>query len=179
MFDPWVEKIPWRRTWQYTPVLPGKSHGHRSLTGYSQWCSKESDTTEATEHNISFYSFLILNNNIHFFIRYSENWGLLWWLTVQNLPAMQEVKVWFTGHVDPLEKEMATHSSILAWEMPRTEEHGGLQSMGSQRVRHNWATITSTFWQIAPDQWRQFISVPYDFIWNVSTGFWRFIFFFF
>ena len=39
-----------------------------------------------------------------------------------------------------LEKEMATHSSILAWEIPWTEEHGGLQSMGSQKVRYNWAT---------------------------------------
>ena len=40
---------------------------------------------------------------------------------------------------DPLEEEMATHSSILAWEIPRTEECGGLQSLGSQRVGHNWA----------------------------------------
>ena len=41
------------------------------------------------------------------------------------------------GHDDPLEEEMATHSSILAWRLPRTEEPGGLQSMGSQRVRHD------------------------------------------
>ena len=41
------------------------------------------------------------------------------------------------GREDPLEEEMATHSSILAWEIPRTEEPGGLQSMGSQRVGHN------------------------------------------
>ena len=44
-----------------------------------------------------------------------------------------------------LEKEMATHSSILAWRTPWTQEHGGLQSMGSQGVRHNWATNTFTF----------------------------------
>ena len=48
--------------------------------------------------------------------------------------------VQFLGWEDPLEKEMATQSSILAWEIPRTEEPGGLQSMGLQRVRHNLAT---------------------------------------
>ena len=42
---------------------------------------------------------------------------------------------------DPLEEEMATHSSILAWEIPWTEEPGGLQSMGSKRVRHNWSDL--------------------------------------
>ena len=48
--------------------------------------------------------------------------------------------VWSMDWEDPLEKEMATHSSILAWRIPWTEEPGGLQSMGSQRVRHDWAT---------------------------------------
>ena len=46
---------------------------------------------------------------------------------------MQELKVWSLGWEDPLEKEMATHSSILAWEIPQTEEPGGLQSMGLQK----------------------------------------------
>ena len=53
---------------------------------------------------------------------------------------MCETCVWSPGWKDPLEKEMATHSSILAWKIPWTEEPGRLQSMGSQRVRHNWAT---------------------------------------
>ena len=60
---------------------------------------------------------------------------------VKNLPAMQETVLWFLGQEDPLEKEMAIHSSILAWEIQRTEEPGGLQSMGVQRVGHklsNW-----------------------------------------
>ena len=56
---------------------------------------------------------------------------------VKNLPAMQEVWVQFLGWKDPLEKEMATHSSILAWDIPWTEEPGGLQSMESQRVRYD------------------------------------------
>ena len=53
-FNPWVGKIPWRRKWQPTPVLPGKSHGRRSLAGYNLWGWKESDMTEATSsHFIS------------------------------------------------------------------------------------------------------------------------------
>ena len=53
---------------------------------------------------------------------------------------MQETWVWSLGREDPLEKEMATHSSVLARRIPWTEEPGGLQSTGSQRVGHNWAT---------------------------------------
>ena len=56
---------------------------------------------------------------------------------VKNLPAMQETQVQSLGRVHPLEKGMATHSSILAWEIPWAEEPGGLQSMGSQRVGHD------------------------------------------
>ena len=59
---------------------------------------------------------------------------------VKNLPAMQETRVLSLGQEDPLEKEMATPSSILAWEIPQTEEPGGLQSMGSQRVGQDLAT---------------------------------------
>ena len=58
---------------------------------------------------------------------------------VKNPPAMQKAWVRFLGWKDPLEKGTATHSSILAWRIPWTEEPGGLQSMGSQRVGHNWA----------------------------------------
>ena len=56
---------------------------------------------------------------------------------VKNLPAMRETQVRSLGWEDLLEKEMATHPSLLAWKIPRTDEPGGLQSMGSQRVRHN------------------------------------------
>ena len=56
---------------------------------------------------------------------------------VKNLSAMQQTQVRSLGQEDPLEKEMATHSSILAWKIPWTEEPGGLQSRGLQRVRHN------------------------------------------
>ena len=57
--------------------------------------------------------------------------------SVKNLPAMQETWIRSLDQGDPLEKEMATHSSIPAWEIPWTEEPGGLQSMGSQSVRHD------------------------------------------
>ena len=56
---------------------------------------------------------------------------------LKPLPAMQETWVRYLGWEDPLEKEMATHSSILAWRIPWMEELGGLQSTGSQRVRHD------------------------------------------
>ena len=56
---------------------------------------------------------------------------------VKNLPVIQETHVQSLGQEDPPEKEMATHSSILAWQMPWTEEPGGLQSTGSRRVRHD------------------------------------------
>ena len=56
---------------------------------------------------------------------------------INSLPAMWETWVQSLGWEDPLEKEMATHSSTLAWRIPWTEEPGGLQSMGSQRVGHN------------------------------------------
>jgi len=56
---------------------------------------------------------------------------------VKNLPAMQETWVQSLGEEDPLEKGMATHSSVLAWRIPGTGEPGGLQSMGLQRVGHD------------------------------------------
>ena len=56
---------------------------------------------------------------------------------LKRLPPMRETWVRSLGREDPLEKEMATHSSILAWRIPWTEEPGGLQSMGSQRVGHD------------------------------------------
>ena len=60
--------------------------------------------------------------------------------SVKNLPAMWEMWVFLLGWEDPLEKEMATHSSILAWDILWTEEPGGLQSMGPQRVGKDLAT---------------------------------------
>ena len=89
-----------RRQRHPTPVLlPGKSHGRRSLVGCSLRGRWESDTTK--------------------------------WLPT------------FTFHFHALEKEMATHSSVLAWRIPGTGEPGGLLSMGSHRVRHDWSDLAA------------------------------------
>ena len=63
--------------------------------------------------------------------------------TLKSLPAVQEILVWSLGWETPLEKGMAIHSSILAWRLPWMEKPGRLQSTGSKRVRHNWATLLS------------------------------------
>ena len=67
---------------------------------------------------------------------------LSWWRIC--LQCRRPAWVWSLGWEDSLEKEMATHSSVLAWRIPGTGETGGLPSMGSHRVRHNWATFTFT-----------------------------------
>ena len=68
------------------------------------------------------------------------NYSFIMAQMVKNLPAMQETGIRSLGQEDPLEKGMATHSSILVWRIPCTEEPAGLQSMGSQRVGHDWLT---------------------------------------
>ena len=73
------------------------------------------------------------NNRLFFFF-------LIFALTVKNLPEMQENWIQFLGWEDLLQKEMGTHSSILAWRISRTEEPSRLLSIGSQRVEHDWAT---------------------------------------
>ena len=67
--------------------------------------------------------------------------------------AMQETQVRSLGQEDPLEEEMATHSSILAWEIPWTEEPGRLQPMGAERVRHDWTHTQHTEEQLYTNKW--------------------------
>ena len=71
--------------------------------------------------------------------------GFLVAQTVENCPAIWETQARSLGREDPLEKGIATHSSILAWKIPWTEEPGGLQSMDSQKVAYNCVTDTFTF----------------------------------
>ena len=78
-------------------------------------------------------------------IVYLLSWASLVAQMVKNLPALWETGVWSLDLEDPLQKEMATHSSILAWKISWTEEPGGLQLMGLQRVGHDWVTNTFTF----------------------------------
>ena len=136
-FDPWVGKISWRRTWQSTPVLlPGKSHGWRSLVGHSPWGHKELDRTERL--NWTELQWCFLKRTPLSYVGTS-----LVAQTVKRLSTMRETRVRALGWEDPLKKEMAIHSSTIAWKIPWTEEPGRLKSMGSQRVRHNWATSLS------------------------------------
>ena len=71
-----------------------------------------------------------------------EYWASLVAQMAKNLPVMQETQAQSLGWEHPMEKGMATHTSILAWRFPWTEEPSGLQSMGLQRVGHNWVTNT-------------------------------------
>ena len=84
--------------------------------------------------SVELLSLLVLNSSI-----YKEGVSLMA-QTVKNLPVMEETWVWSLDWEDPLEKGMITHSSILTWRIPWTEEPGWLQSIGSQRVGHHWAT---------------------------------------
>ena len=145
-FDSWVEKISCRRKWHPAPVfLPGKAHEQRSLLGYSPWSSKESDTTEHDEPSghlalqrkyfgtvIVVWLWLYRSQTSGLYIVIRDEQALLWaclvaqWQKKIHLP-MQETWFWSLSWEDPLEKEMTTHSSILASEIPWTEEPGGLQ----------------------------------------------------
>ena len=69
---------------------------------------------------------------------------------VKNLPAVQEIWVWSLGWEDPLEKGMGTHSSILSWRVPWTEEPSELRPMGSKRIGHNWVTNTHNAFIVCP-----------------------------
>ena len=94
------------------------------------------------------------------------------WLRI-CLP-MQETHIWSLVQEDPQEEEMATHSSIFAWKISWTEEPGGLQSVGSQRVKHYWATEHSILSSCARCQWRppggELSGIPSAICQGVSLG---------
>ena len=83
--------------------------------------------------------FFLFLSSLTFSVNYCIKWGFRSGSVVKNLPAMQKLQkmqVQSLGGEDPLEEGMATHSSILAWRIPWTEEPGGLQYIGSQRIGH-------------------------------------------
>ena len=104
---------------------------------------------------------------------------------VKGLPAMWESRIWSLGWEDPLEKEMATHSSTLTLKIPWTEEPGRLQSTGSQRVGHDWVTSLSlpshldiTRWSIPKSDWLYFLQPKMEKLYTVSknkTRSWRWL----
>ena len=84
-------------------------------------------------------------------VSYSRTLASLVAQRLKRLPAMQKTWVRSLGREDPVKKEMANHSSILAWRISWAEEPGGLRSTGSQRVGHNW--VTSLHWQTELNMW--------------------------
>ena len=135
--------------------FPGGEHGNplqysclenlhrlRSLEGYSPWGRKES-CGWVTKHTLAWI--FVLNVFLGLRVPISSLFSLANMLTslvaqtIKHLPTMQETRVQSLCGEDLLEKKMATHSSILAWKIPWTEEPGRLQSTGSQRVGHDWA----------------------------------------
>ena len=86
---------------------------------------------------------------------------------------MQEIWVWSLSREDPLEKEMATHSSILAWEIPWTEKPGRLQAMGFQRVRHDLVTKQHIGFGLSCFCWHLFLGIRY-FLFDFLSDIWLF-----
>ena len=131
----------WRRQWLSTPVLlPGKSHGQRSLVGCSPWGHSESDMTEQLHFHLSLPCIGEGNGNplqCSCLENPRDSGG--WWAAVygvaQSRTQLSDVTVTF--HFHALEKEMATHPSVLAWRIPGMGEPGGLSSLGSHRGRHD------------------------------------------
>ena len=96
-------------------------------------------------HNTNFFQWPSLLPSQFFWFKHSQSfsWASLVAQIVKCLPTLQETWVQSLGQEDPLEKEMVIHSSSLAWKITWIEEPGRLQSVGSQRVRHDWVTSLS------------------------------------
>ena len=105
------------------PLVHGKIIFHETCL----WCPKRLGTTVLSHA-------LKKINEMHSFPKVAQ-----WWRICLSMQKMQETWVWSLGQEDPLEEEMATHSGILAWEIPWTEEPGRLQSKESKRVGLDWA----------------------------------------
>ena len=133
MWETWVrslgQEVPWRRKWQPTPVLlPRKSHRRRSLVSMGSQRVGHDWATSLSFFLFSFYrGFPGSSANKEYVCNARDPCSI-------------------PGSEDLLEKEMATHSSILAWRIPWTEEPGRLQAMGLQTIGHDWATFTSFFY---------------------------------
>ena len=125
-----------RRQRHSTPVLlPGKSHGQRSLVGCSPWGLKELDMTERLHFHFSLSCNGEGNGNpLQCSCLENPRDRGAWWAAVYGV-AQSRTRHW---------SDLAAAASVLAWRIPWTEEPGGLKSLGSQRVRHNWATEHST-----------------------------------
>ena len=137
----WPQLFLRRRQWHPTPVLlPGKPHGRRSLAGCSPWGHWGSDTTERLHFHFSL-SYIGEGNGTPLQCSCLGNPmdGGAWWAAVHGVA---KSRTWlsdftFTFHFHALEKEMATHSSVLAWRIPGMAEPGG------HRVGHDWSDLAA------------------------------------
>ena len=144
-WDGWMTSLTHGHEFEQTQV---NSEGQGSLPCCCSCGCKESDTTSWLNNNnlqMTFFSvFWLWDYSYKHLNQYRAFRASLVAQMVKNLPAMWETWVQSLGQEDPLEKELTIHSSILAWRILWTEKPGGLQSVGSQRVRHSWATNTQT-----------------------------------
>ena len=127
-------------------LLPGKSHGWRSLVGCSPWGHWGSDTTEWLHFHISLSCIGEENGNpLQCSCPESPRDGGAWWAAVSGVAQSrtQLNNFTFTFNFHALEKETATHSSVLAWRIPGMGEPGGLLSVGSHRVGHDWSNLAA------------------------------------
>ena len=108
-------------------------------TMFMDWKNQYSENEYTTQSNLQIQCNPYQATNGIFHRTRTNNFqeGVSWVQRLKQLPAMQETWVRSLGQEDPLEKEMATHSSTLAWKIPWMEEPGRLQSMGLQRIRHD------------------------------------------
>ena len=135
----WCEEpTHWKRPWCRERLRARRERRDR------EWDSWMASPTQWTWHSVRWWrtekpgmlQFMLRSQRV----RHDLATASLVAQTVKCLPTMQETQVWSLGQQVPLEREMATHSRILAWKIPWMEEPGRLQSMGSQRVGQNWAT---------------------------------------
>ena len=120
----------WKYCTQYASKLGKRSSGHKTGKGQFSFQSQKKAMPKNAQITTQLHSSHMLAASLVAQM-------------VKQLPATWETWVWSLGWKEPLEKEMATHSSTLAWKIPWTEEPGRLQSMGSQRMGHDWATSLS------------------------------------
>ena len=158
MFMCFSVEIQWK--WQPIPVfLPGKFHGQRNLVVYTQCGCQQSDVTEhsqACTHTHTHTHTHAHTHSLQYIAHAAHLWkrfGAILWKTVRGAwyaaihgvakSRTQLSDFTFTFHFRALEKEMATHSSVLAWRIPGTGKPGGLPSMGSHRVGHDWSDLAA------------------------------------
>ena len=150
-FGPWIRKISWREAWQPTPVLlPGESHGQKSLAGYSPWGCR-------VGHNWSDLAHMLL-----WILNYSLDIGCIsLCLSLSPGGLASDFGQW-EQVVASSEKAIAPHSSTLAWRIPGTGQPGGLPSVGSHRVRHDWSDLAAAAAAAAAAAGSSLVCVHFD-----------------